>query len=492
MAWTSPCTACAASSKAAASASAPCAASATCWRPRMRPPSLRRRLLTILAAPMALAWLASGVLIYVLALHYANLNYDRSLRQGAVALEHMIRSEAGQRELSPQARILMEYDTTNPGFYAVRSLRHGMLASNLDLPTPDPLPPVGAAPQMFSVEVGRRPLRMAALTAPAADPDDEIVVAVAETLHERRALAREILVGTLPIVLLLIATVLALVWMAVSRGLRLLDPLTAQIAARPAHDLSPLDPSVVPIEIRPLTRTIDALFARLRQTLELQERFIADAAHQLRTPLAGLRLQAERALADPRPESVRAALAHVERLSAGAGRAAGQLLALARASADEPGQAVPADLAQLARGYVAERAPDALARGIDLGYEGLLAGAIVHGDPVMLREALVNLVDNALVHAGHGGTVTVSVMHDDGIELAVEDSGSGVAEEWWPRLGERFFRPPGSTREGSGLGLAIVRRIAERHDAGVAFGRGREAGLRVGLRFGDLGERAAG
>lgn len=449
----------------------------------MRPPSLRRRLLIILAAPMALAWLASGVLIYVLALHYANLNYDRSLRQGAVALEQMIRSDAGQHELSPQARILMEYDATNPGFYMVRSLRHGTLASNFDLPRPDPLPAAGAAPEMFSVKVDGRPLRMAALTMLAADPQDEIVVAVAETLRERRALAREILVGTLPVVLLLIAAVLALVWAAVSRGLRLLDPLTAQIAARPAHDLSPLDTSEVPIEIRPLTRTIDALFARLRHSLDLQERFIADAAHQLRTPLAGLRLQAERALADPRPDSVRAALAHVERLSAGAGRAAGQLLALARASADETGEAVPVDLAQLARSYVVERVREALARGIDLGYEGVLAGAIIHGDPVMLREALVNLVDNALNHAGAHGTVTVSVLPGDDIELAVEDSGSGVAEEWWPRLGERFFRPPDSTRDGSGLGLAIVRRIAERHAARVAFGRGREGGLRVALRF---------
>ncbi len=450
----------------------------------MRTPSLRRRLLTILAAPMALAWLASGALIYVLALHYANINYDRSLRQGAIALEQMIRSAAGRPELSPQARILMEYDPTNPGLYAVRSLRHGLLASNLDLPAPDPLPALGAPPQLYSVQVGRQSLRMAALTMTADDPDDEILVAVAETLRERRALAREILVGTLPVVLLLIATVLAVVWMAVSRGLRLLDPLTEQIARRPANDLSPLDPSVVPIEILPLTQTIDALFARLRQTLELQERFIADAAHQLRTPLAGLRLQAERALADPRPESVRAALVHVERLAAGAGRAAGQLLALARASADEQGHPAVVDVAQLARRYLAQRVPDALAQGIDLGYEGPVSGALVPGDPVMLREALVNLVDNALHHAGANGRVTVTVTRLEGaIELAVEDSGSGVDERWWPRLGERFFRPPESTREGSGLGLAIVRRIAERHGASVTFGRAREGGLRAAIHF---------
>ena len=453
-------------------------------------PSLRRRLLTILAIPMALAWLGSGAMIYVLALHYVNINYDRSLADTARALERMIRSDAGYRELSPQARILMEYDASDPGYYAVRSLRDGMLASNLDLPVPHSVPALMAPPQLDSLKVGGRSLRMASLAITGVDTSDTVIVSVAETLRERRALAREILVGALPIVLILIALVLVLVWFGVSRGLRLLDPLANQIATRRARDLSPLDQSIVPVEIRPLTQTIDALFARQRELLDLQERFIADAAHQLRTPLAGLRLQAERALADPRPESVRDALIHVERLSAGAGRAAGQLLALARAQTsnenDASGCAV--DLAKLTRDYVGERVPGALAMHIDLGYEGPTQGAEVSGDAVMLREALVNLIDNALNYAGEHGTVTVSITNDvRSVALAVEDSGAGVAEEWWPRLGERFFRPPGSRRGGSGLGLAIVRRIADRYGAAVVFDRGRDGlGLRVTLRFSAL------
>jgi two-component system sensor histidine kinase TctE len=451
-----------------------------------RPPSLRRRLLTILAVPMALAWLGSGALIYVLALHYANVNYDRSLLDGARALKRMVQSESGRRELSPQARILMEYDSSDPGFYTVRSRRHGVLASNLELPAPDPLPSVDAPPRLDSVVIDGHPLRVASLAIAGEDSTDTVIVSVAETLRARRALAREILSGTLPIVLLLIALVLVLVWFGVSRGLRLLDPLTEQIAERRARDLSALDQSIVPVEIRPLTRTIDALFARLRDLLDLQERFIADAAHQLRTPLAGLRLQAERALADPRPDSVRDALVHVERLSAGAGRAAGQLLMLARAqTSGDDVLAAPVDLARLARTQVAERVPDALAAQIDLGYAGPVQGAVVAGDAVMLREALVNLVDNALSYAGARGTVTVSVLPEaDAIALTVEDSGPGVAETWWPRLGERFFRAPGTAREGSGLGLAIVRRVAERHHATLLFGWGDDArGLRVTLRF---------
>jgi two-component system sensor histidine kinase TctE len=463
-----------------------------CWKRKVAnrlidQPSLRRSLLLILAVPMALAWLGSGVLIYVLALHYANINYDRSLLNGAHALERMIRSEAGLQDLSPQARILMEYDSSDPGYYAVRSLHHGVLASNADLPLLEPAPAIGAPAQLKSIVHEGHSMRMATLALAGDEAGDAIIVSVAETLRERRALAREILIGTSPIVLLLIALVLVLVWFGVSRGLRLLDPLTEQIAGRRARDLSPLDQSVVPVEIRSLTQTIDALFARLRDLLDVQERFIADAAHQLRTPLAGLRLQAERALADPRPDSVRDALVHVERLSAGAGRAAGQLLTLARAqtSNEDTAHAAIVDLARLARDYIGERVPAAIAMRVDLGYEGPTQGADVAGDPVMLREALVNLVDNALNYAGENGTVTVSIVPEvRTVALAVEDSGPGVAEEWWPRLGERFFRPPGSHREGSGLGLAIVRRIADRHAAAVVFDRGRDGlGLRVTLRF---------
>ena len=454
---------------------------------RRRAPSLRRRLLTILAVPMTLAWIVCGILIYLLALHYANVNYDRSLLEDARSLERMIRSDAGNQQMSPQARILMEDDSADPTFYAVRSLRHGTLASNLDLPIPDPAPIVDAPPRLDSITYDNRSLRMASLALALDDSGDNIVISVAETLHERHALAREILTGTLPVMLLLVALVLVLVWFGVSRGLRLLDPLASQIAERRARDLSALDQSVVPVEILPLAQKIDALFSRLRDLLDVQERFIADAAHQLRTPLAGLRLQAERALADPRPDSVRAALIHVERLSAGAGRAAGQLLALARAqtSSEDDVTADVVDLARLARDYMAERVPDALAMGIDLGYEGPTQDAQVGGDAIMLREVLVNLIDNALNYAGENGTVTVSIEHETHtIVLAVEDSGTGVAEEWWPRLGERFFRPPGSRREGSGLGLAIVRHVAARHGAVLTFGRGDGAsGFRATLRF---------
>jgi two-component system sensor histidine kinase TctE len=458
-----------------------------------RPPSLRRRLLAFLAAPMVLAWMATGALVYLLALHYANTNYDRALTDLASALKRLMKSEARYQALNPQARILFEVDSEDPNYFTVHSVRHGTLASNLELPLPDPLPTPGAKPRVHSIVLGDRSLRMASLSVEGDEPGDVIVISVAQTLRERHALAREILVGVLPIVLGLITLVLILVWFGVRRGLHLFDPLTRHLASRRTRDLSPLDQSIVPVEIRPLSHTVDLLFARLRGLLELQDRFIADAAHQLRTPLAGLRLQAERALADPSPDSVREALIHVERLSAGAGRAAGQLLALARtqSNVDDPTLA-PVDLAHLSREHVAESVPRALSANIDLGYAGPNADAMVAGDGVMLREALVNLVDNALNYVGANGSVTVEVARElRTVSLSVEDDGPGVGEEWWPRLGERFFRAPGTAREGSGLGLAIVRRIAERHRAALVFAHGHDGkGLRVTLRFPALDQLA--
>jgi two-component system sensor histidine kinase TctE len=333
-------------------------------------------------------------------------------------------------------------------------------------------------------------MRMASVfLANKADPGDVLVISTAETVNKRRALARELLVSTVPIELLLIGVAMALVWLGINRGLRVLDPLAHEIRMREAGDLSPLRTIDAPLEVQPLVATIDALLGRLDRMLRQQQRFIADAAHQLRTPLAGLRLQAERALADPRPETVREALVHVERLSAGTARAAGQLLAMARAQAPDEslGAAAPLEMAKLVREEVAARVPDALAKGIDLGYRGPEHGLTVIGDAVLLRELLGNLIDNATRYGARNGaviTVELQPSANGGCTMAVQDNGPGVAPELIPRLGERFFRAMGNGHEGTGLGLAIVREIAERHGAELAISNHDDPhGLRVEVRF---------
>ena len=244
----------------------------------------------------------------------------------------------------------------------------------------------------------------------------------------------------------------------------------------------------MPRELLPLTRTIDSLFTRLRGLMALHERFIADAAHQLRTPLTGMALHVERAQSHARDPDLRDALHHIERLNTRAARTAHQLLALTRAQTpqDDDQDLSAIDMAALIPEAVGDRVHEALAAGVDLGYEGPAAPATILGHAGALREMLDNLLDNALRYAGRGGRVTVRLHVDDADGasiLSVEDNGPGVAEEFLSRLGERFFRAPSSHENGTGLGLAIVQRIAERHSAVVTYARAHSGGLLVEIRF---------
>ncbi len=456
----------------------------------VRNPSLRRRLLLFVSVPLLAVLVCGGIINYVIGLHYANKVYDRWLLDSAAAIGDLVNSDAGRNELSDQARILLQFSVKERNEFAVRSLRYGVLAGDENLPQPSPRSDRDGPVFTDFLDRGQ-PMRMASVfLANKADPGDVLVISTAEAINKRHSLARELLVSTVPIELLLIGVAMALVWLGINRGLSALDPLAHEIRMRDAGDLSPLRTLDAPLEVQPLVATIDALLGRLDRMLRQQQRFIADAAHQLRTPLAGLRLQAERALADPSPETVREALTHVERLSAGTARAAGQLLALARAQAPDEslGAAVPLDLAELVRTEVAARVPDAIARGVDMGYVGPEHGLTVIGDAVLLRELLGNLIDNALRYGNHDSdamiTVALQATEDCGCLLSVQDNGPGVAPELVPRLGERFFRAMGNGHEGTGLGLAIVREIAERHGAELSIANHSEPhGLRVEVRF---------
>jgi two-component system sensor histidine kinase TctE len=225
----------------------------------------------------------------------------------------------------------------------------------------------------------------------------------------------------------------------------------------------------------------------MRNMLGLQERFIADAAHQLRTPLAGIQLHVESFEASTDADQRTKALAHVHRLAARAARTSAQLLALTRTQApdlpDHDGMEV-IDLSVVVPEAVAIRVHQALALGVDLGYEAIEGACRVRGDALQIQEIIDNLVDNAFHYAGRGRTVTVSLSRDvDEFVLAVDDDGPGVADAFLTQLGERFFRVPGGDEDGTGLGLAIVESIAERHAAEVAFLHAASGGLRVEVRF---------
>ncbi|WP_343162748.1 ATP-binding protein [Oleiagrimonas sp. C23AA] len=449
-----------------------------------RRPSLRRRLLLYLLVPMLALLLVDAVVTYAVSLAYSNRVHDRDLADDAVTLATMLRTQSPHGDISSQARFLLEYDPDGRDYFSIRSSNRGLIAGSRHLPPAGKPALPGSPPRLYDVRLNHTPLRAARLAV--LDPNnrhDILQITVAESLHSRHVVARQILLMSIPLQLGLIGALLALVWIGVRYGLRVIEPLTAKLARR-EHDLSPIDDHDVPVELLPLTRTIDALFARLREVLAQQERFIADAAHQLRTPLAGLRLQAERAARfaiDPRAVD---ALQHIERLTERAARASAQLLSLTRAQS-RPRELQALDLGILLPAWVGQRVYDAIAQNIDLGLETTDEPAWLLGDTHGLEEALNNLIDNALRHTPSGGTVTVGLGADspDWLSLRVDDSGPGVPDELLPRLGERFFRAPDAAEGGTGLGLAIVQRITDKHGGTLQFSRSTLGGLAVIMRL---------
>lgn len=457
-------------------------------------PSLRRRLLLFLLVPMLALLLVDAAVTYFVALSYSNRVHDSGLEDDLATLAQLFRVNQTSGELPPEARFLLEYDPDGHNYYAVRSSKHGLISGNGAFLQAQ-APPPDAQPRLYDSKLGGKRLRAAELSVRSpSDAQNILTIAIAETLNDRRLRARQILLLTIPLQSVLIVGILSLVWLGVTRGLRILEPLTRRLAAR-EHELGPISGADVPVEILPLTQTIDALFARLGAVLEAQKRFMADAAHQLRTPLAGLSLHTERALSDPTPETLHDALEHIHKLTGRTTRTAMQLLALTRASdpRSELHDFASLDLAVLVPDIVGARVQEALQADIDLGYHGPRGRAMVMGAADSLRELLDNLIDNAVRYAGPGARVTVSVRcpPGEGVVLQVEDNGPGVPPELWPRLGERFFRAPGAREGGSGLGLAIVGQIASQHHAQLVYSSAKSGGLCVSVQFPPASSRPA-
>jgi len=285
--------------------------------------------------------------------------------------------------------------------------------------------------------------------------------------------------------LLITLMTLAIVWFGVKRGLEPLEDLSAEIRARSARDLHPIDPGHAPQEAQPLVGALNQLFGQVAESSANQQRFLANAAHQLRTPLAGLQAHTEIALSEEIPAPHRAQLEQVHRATIRTARLATQLLALARA---EPGGYRGDGFSAVNLRAVVEDTADewvhrALAKEIDLGFE--LADASVQGDALLLREALVNLIHNAVEYTPAGGRATVRTgLRNDRPFLQVEDDGPGIPAAEREQVLERFYRVQGTSGTGSGLGLSIVREIATAHRAQIAIGAGEKGrGCRVELTF---------
>jgi two-component system sensor histidine kinase TctE len=457
--------------------------------------TLRHQLLISLLAPVVLVTLLSAVVTYYYAYNFATLAYDYSLFDSALDISRQTRSREGAPHLDlPSAALdMLESDTHDSIFYLVNDAKGAFVAGHRGLPLPaEEVPPPGK-PLYYDGNYRGNPVRIAAIHASAIDaPADAapILILVGETLNKRRTLANEVLLGMLVPELLLIALVGALVWYGIERGLRPLATLQQEIGSRSHRDLSPLPEQNAPGEVRALIRAMNDLLARLASALSAQQRFIADAAHQLRTPLAGIKTQAELALRQQKMDEVQHTLLQLNTATGQTTHLVNQLLSLARA---EPGAARTQamqrlDLEELVRDTTTEWVPRALERNIDLGFDGTADGtahATIEGDGLFIKEMLVNLLDNAIRYTQSGGRVTVRVTAgDDHVLLSIEDNGPGIPADERNRVFERFHRVLGTGAEGCGLGLAIVREIAQGHNAEVHLAAGAQgAGTLVSIVF---------
>jgi two-component system, OmpR family, sensor histidine kinase TctE len=317
------------------------------------------------------------------------------------------------------------------------------------------------------------------LPRPDAPSEPGPLVQFAETLDKRSQLATEIIKGVILPQFVILPLAVVLVWFALSRGIQPLSELQARIRLRESTDLSPIAERDVPEEVAPLVAAINDLLQRLDQSIAAQRHFLADAAHQLKTPLAGLRTQAELAEREidqghGDPASMKHALRQIALSSQRAAHMVNQLLAMARAEDQE--QALrhqPVNLAELVKETVRDFVPKAMEKRIDLGYEGPASepAAVLSGQPVLLRELARNLVDNALQYTPPGGTVTARLTTDpfgQVVVLQVEDNGPGIPVAERELVFRPFYRALGTAVDGSGLGLAIVAEIASHHGAEIS------------------------
>ena len=426
----------------------------------MRGRSLSRRLLLLSLAAVAVVWVASSIFAVVRVRHEAGELLDAHLVQAAAMLHARVGDDVDESELEHAPELHryargLAFQVWEEG----RKLRlHSANAPDTRL-----------SPQergFSDVESGGRAWRVYS----SLDRKGRVLVQVAEERRARDRIAGSV-AGALLLPMIVGLPVLGLlIWLALRSGLKPLVALGRDVAVRDPDNLQPLEAADVPREVGPLVASLNGLFGRLRQSIDHERRFNADAAHELRTPLAGVRAQAEVALgasADAeRTHALRQVIAGCDR----AARLVDQMLTLARL---DPKRTLAGgarfDLAAVARDAIAEIAPAGHARGVDVALDA--SPAQIVGDPALVAILLRNLLDNAIRHGPAGTTVEVGVQAVAGAaELVVTDQGPGVPPEERDRLGERFHRVLGTGETGSGLGLSIVRRIAELHHAEVAFG----------------------
>jgi two-component system sensor histidine kinase TctE len=450
-----------------------------------RPGGLFAQVLDWMLAPLVFIWPIAVIATYFAATGITGQSFDRELRDMVRAVSE--EAASGQRDARGERSLpvlnALRNDPVDRLFVQVMDVDGRTIAGDANLPglaPGDPAP--GLAIQFRDVRLDGEKLRVGYGLVPVPGGGPALVVHVGESLRHRHELVNELTAIVMMVTMLLVPITVAMVWFGLKRGLRPLQRLRQRVEGRDPDDLSPIPTEEVPQEVAPLVNTLNRQLERVRRNLEAQRRFVADAAHQMRTPLAGLKTQAQAALRGDSLQSALPRLAQIEESADRLSRLVAQLLSLARAD-DASMQAAarePVDLNALLREVCEASADRAVAKRVGLGFDPAEAPVAVPAAPLLLRELFANLLDNAIRYTPEGGDVAVRVHAGTGPAVVVEDTGCGIALGERDHVFDRFYRVLGSGEAGSGLGLSIVKAIADLHSATVHV----ESGARgVGTRF---------
>ncbi len=444
--------------------------------------SLKQRLLALALAATTLVWIGAAVFTYQEARKEFDEILDAHLAQAASLLTAQAAHEL--EEIDTEHAPLMHKYSGRVAFQVWDKGRELRLHS-----TNAPQEHMTKKERGFSnVTFGGHRWRVFS----AWDESGEFMVQVAESTDAREEIEKDIIENLLRPLLVSLPLLALLLWLAVQRGLRPLDKLASEVGRREPDNLAALDASSAPREVLPLIERLNRLFVRIEASMQKERRFTADAAHELRTPVAAIKAQAQVA---------RAASGDAERIRAldnailGCDRATRlieQLLMLARVDTLDGGVAEPCQLKDIAAETIAALAPDALAKGVRLELladDDAATMPEVRGNPELLRVLLRNLLDNSIRHSPPGTTVRVNITPEPGaVCLSVSDNGPGIPEQEREKVLERFYRPAGTQASGSGLGLSIVKRIAEIHGATLSLAPSHEGkGLNIRIAFTNIG-----
>lgn len=439
--------------------------------------SLRRQLLQWLGVPLVLVAALDAVVSYQAAVGTARSVQERMLLGAARVISEQVRLEDGvpQVIVPPAALELFASPSQDRVFYRATDPGGALLTGYDDLPLP-PRRPRRESAVFFDAQMRGRPVRVVAYAQPmlGRPQQGDVLVEVAQTLGGRDALARDIWLASVARQVFLLGLGGLLLWLGLRRGLQPVTRLRDAMLARNPGSVAPLEERAVPHELQPLVSAINDYAARLDRHMSAHSRFIADASHQLRTPLTVLNTQVAYALRSDDQAARQEALLAIRSSVQHGIRLVRQLLAFTTAESGGAQQvAERVDLVAVVTSVLEREAWRSKERGIDLGFQGEGGDAVVAGHRDLLLELVSNLVDNALRYTPRGGQVTVSVTRGPGtVTLAVQDDGPGIPAAERGRVFERFYRLRNTVSDGCGLGLAIVREIAASHGAQVALADG--------------------